>query len=111
MSVHRTAYTIAEGEFGGDECYRLEIDDNTLITFDEVMFAGAMIMLKRNGDGKATIKNRHSIPSQTRQKLLRIANDFERPDDCRCKPYMSGACVKCSAVGFMELNPDVEEEA
>lgn len=109
MSVHKTSYKIQEGEFGGEECHRLEVDHGVLITFDEVTIAGGQMMLKRDGDQKASL-NEHRIPGSIKQKLRRVAHGDERPDGCTCQNYMSGPCLPCSRTGFESLNPEVVDD-
>lgn len=74
MSIHQTSYKIEEGEFGGGECYRLEIDHATYITFDEVGGYSGVFLLRRDGEQKAHLKE-HRIPRETKVRLREIEGE------------------------------------
>lgn len=74
MSIHKTSYKIEEGEFGGSECYRMEIDHNVLITFDEVRGYSGVFLLHRDGEQKAHIKETR-VPTKVKSQLKEIKGE------------------------------------
>lgn len=74
MNHHSTSYKLEEGEFGGEECYRLEIDHGVLITFDEVRGWSGTFTLHRNGDQKANV-DKVILPTQVKKELQKIKEE------------------------------------
>lgn len=77
--MHKTSYKIEEGEFGGEECYRLTVDHGVHITFDKVSFYGGIVNLSREGNSKASIKEVR-LPSSVKLELREIAQQAEQEE-------------------------------
>lgn len=74
MGIHDTSYKVEEGKFGGEECYRLEIDHGVRITFDTVRSYGRTLTLHRDGRQKASIREERLSP-EVKLELKKIMKE------------------------------------